>query len=528
MKRAFSFSKDGTVRWRSSVYLVRLVALLMASLAFAGALYVTEPAGPGLDPDAASYMGAAESLASGHGLRIPYGPWYATDSTAPLSHFPPGFPAAIAVPVSFGFPPAQAARLIEALAAFASVLVLLSLVGDASGPAVAALLGIALLGMPALVDAHLSVLSEPLFLAALAFTLAAMVAAAERPWVAGIGAAASLLVRYAGASLVGATMVWAFLQRGALRQRLARAALAALPALLTFGPWVFMVRDGSGGQIRDFGVYGGLGETFAEGWTTLGQWLAPSSDGFSGQGWLALAMLVVLVALVVAGARRVVHVWRNLPVDIPLVSSATAPQLVAGRTLAAAGVMVTCYAGFVLLSRLVADPFIPFDERILAPVFVLVAVVVAVCAATWWRHAPRPLRVALAGILLAWSAASWMVTHDNVQYALDYGSDFAGEQWRGSALLDWARTEGRTRAIFSNWPVTSYFYLGRPSHEVPQTADPRTLRAFGDTLARRNGVILAFRVKSPEFVNADVLRAAIPLHVLASFPDGDVLAPATP
>ncbi|HVZ77201.1 MAG TPA: hypothetical protein VG818_04370, partial [Gemmatimonadaceae bacterium] len=63
MKRAFSFSKDGTVRWRSSVYLVRLVALLMASLAFAGALYVTEPAGPGLDPDAASYMGAAESLA---------------------------------------------------------------------------------------------------------------------------------------------------------------------------------------------------------------------------------------------------------------------------------------------------------------------------------------------------------------------------------------------------------------------------------------------------------------------------------
>jgi hypothetical protein len=151
-----------------------------------------------------------------------------------------------------------------------------------------------------------------------------------------------------------------------------------------------------------------------------------------------------------------------------------------------------------------------------------------VCAATWWRHAPRPLRVALAGILLAWSAASWMVTHDNVQYALDYGSDFAGEQWRGSALLDWARTEGRTRAIFSNWPVTSYFYLGRPSHEVPQTADPRTLRAFGDTLARRNGVILAFRVKSPEFVNADVLRAAIPLHVLASFPDGDVLAPATP
>ena len=52
-----------TGRERRRQLLVRLVpAALLGILAFALVLAVTDPPGPGLDPDALSYMGAAESL----------------------------------------------------------------------------------------------------------------------------------------------------------------------------------------------------------------------------------------------------------------------------------------------------------------------------------------------------------------------------------------------------------------------------------------------------------------------------------
>ena len=48
-----------------------LPAALLGAAAFWLVLTVTDPPGPGLDPDAMQYMGAAESLVTGHGYRVP-------------------------------------------------------------------------------------------------------------------------------------------------------------------------------------------------------------------------------------------------------------------------------------------------------------------------------------------------------------------------------------------------------------------------------------------------------------------------
>ena len=198
-----------TGRERMRQLIVRLApAALLGIAAFALVLVVTDPPGPGLDPDAMSYMGAAESLAAHGAYRIPAADWTSADSSSPLAHFPPGYSTALAVPVALGMAPPQAARLVDALAAAVTVVTLVLVVGSATTTLAGEALGGALIVTPAMATVHLSVLSEPLFLALLTLTLAAMVYAPDRPLRTGMAAALGAMVRYAGASLVGAVTLW--------------------------------------------------------------------------------------------------------------------------------------------------------------------------------------------------------------------------------------------------------------------------------------------------------------------------------
>src|SRR5665213_765452 len=65
---------------------VLIPAILLGIGAFSGVIDLTQPPGPGLDPDALAYLGAAKSLASGHGLRVPSSSWESADTTALLVH----------------------------------------------------------------------------------------------------------------------------------------------------------------------------------------------------------------------------------------------------------------------------------------------------------------------------------------------------------------------------------------------------------------------------------------------------------
>src|SRR6185295_14719396 len=97
-----------------------------------------------------------------------------------------------------------AARVVEATAALVTAATICLMVAGASGAASGALAVLIVFATPAIVGTHLSILSEPLFYALLALTLAAMVWRPDHPLLAGIVAAAGSLVRYAGLSLVGA------------------------------------------------------------------------------------------------------------------------------------------------------------------------------------------------------------------------------------------------------------------------------------------------------------------------------------
>jgi hypothetical protein len=496
-------------------------AALLGIVAFSFVVAITDPPGPGLDPDALSYLGAAESLAGHLEYRIPAAPWPSPDSTQPLAHFPPGYPTALALPVRLGMAPAQSARLVQATAAFVTVATLVLLVGAATTTLAGVMAGVALMAMPALYEVHASVLSEPLFLACGALTLAAMAFVPDRPLRAGLAAALGALTRYAGVAFVAAAACWALWPRAPLGTRVRRAAASVLPALLLGGAWVVRTRATRGaGSIRELAFYGALGPTLREGGATLRDWLIPDPhaqdpqtllESIPHRGWLAVAAGLLLGTLVAIGARAA--------------RRAGAPTG-ASRLLGAATLLAVCYVAVVVASRLAADPNIPFDARILSPLLLFATAILATAIALWWRESGGAARVLVGGALTAWFVGSALVTIGEARAASVWGSDFAGDEWRRSEVLQWARAEGATHPLYSNWPGPVFFYLHRPARYLPELHERAGLAAFVDTLRRRDGRVLAFAVTGTEFVTPDELARQPGLRVVARLSDGLVLAPA--
>jgi hypothetical protein len=501
---------------------VLIPAILLGIGAFSGVIDLTQPPGPGLDPDAMAYLGSATSLANGHGLRVPSAGWESNDTTAPLVHFPPGYPAAIAVGIKAGASPIGAARVVQATAAAITSIALLLAANVAGGLlAMIVVLGI-LASTPALIIVHADVLSEPLFLALLAVFTWQMSRErrgvdTKRTLVLGAIAAAATLVRYAGVSLVVAVVFeawWTFEGSwlSTWKQRARRAFVAAeLPAVM-LAIWVFTRPHSEGAEkIREVGVYTqGLGATLAGGFGTAARWLAPGVNDDLARTMASIAVFAAIVALLV----RTIRAARRglLPVS----------EL---RSYRATAIVLFSYAAVVFASRLLADPGIPLDDRMLAPVFVLVALRVGVALAAFWRAS----LVSHRGITLFTIAvtASWMWGAEEVSARMieDYradGSDLASHEWTASPLVEWAAHAPPGAILYSNWPSAIWFHTARATHELPSDLDANTVRDFRAKIEREHGALLSFKVRAEDYVPPDSLAMLAGLVAVKSWPDGTV------
>jgi hypothetical protein len=487
-----------------------VLAALLGAAACYGVLVMTEPPGPGLDPDSMSYLGAAESLLRHGTLRIPAGHWSEADSTSPLGHFPPGFPLAIVVPTALGAPIVQAARGLEAAAAFATVALAVWLVGAAAGAAPGAAAGLLLLASPSLAFDHWQVISEPLCLALLMATLALMTFS-SRPLLYGTAAALAGMVRYAGVSATGAVALWALGRGGTLAERTRRAAVAVAPSVILHALWVLRT-EAESGEVRRFGLRGGLGPTFRQLVETVGAWLAPAVPPSWEQGVIAFVVGTAAAVLLLRSIRA-----RSSEGEAAAPGGAPPRQLQRASLLLAA-----CYAALVLFSRLFVDEGIPFDERLLSPFIMLVEVAAAAgLAATWsgWRPGAR---AAAAGVGVLWLAASGWATVRAVRDATDGGWGYASDEWRGSQLGQWLRTSAPRGPIYSNNSPAAYFLTDRPSRDLPDSLDPDSVRAFGRLLVTRGGVLVRFPFDFEPVAAPDSIAARLALPLLAAFPEGAV------
>ena len=459
-------------------------------LAGFGVLFVTAPRGPGRTPDGMSYLGAAQSLVSSGTLREPFADWNASDSTSPLADYPAGFSLALALPVAAGAPPAQAARWVEALGLAGAVGIAVALLQAVAG-AEAALAGAALLLlMPALTDLSLWILSEPLFLLAVAATLAMMVRQPERPGRAGVLAAVANLVRYAGVFLVAGAGVWAVAQPAPPRLRAWRGLKAVLPGALLHLYWAVAGISPGGGVTTS--PFGGLGSALREGWATGLDWLVPGVSG-----WLAGVLGAGLIAVIgwTGGqvARRGTAVQRRL--------------LLAGAGLSA------IYAGTVGFARLFVIPDVPFDTRILSPLFFLLVVCLAAVA---------PRRPGAVVILVVWCVMAARRDVGTVRNAWAGGLGYEAAEWQESPVAGWLRGAGRSRSLYTTDPAGVWYLVGRPSRLLPATLDPDSVRAFGSRFAATPSALVAFDENFAGSVSGDSLALDLHLVPVARFAHGTV------
>jgi hypothetical protein len=507
---------------RPPIARILIPALLIGFAAFWGVIDETDPPGPGLDPDALSYLGAGTSLAHGHGLRVPSAGWASDDSTAPLVHFPPGFPAAIAIGVATGATPLNAARFVEA-AAGAVTAASLMFAANAAGGLLAALAALGILvGTPALVIVHGSVLSEPLFLALLALFTWQLSRERHGPGLGrtlllGTIAAAAALVRYAGVSLVlalAAEAAWTVggPLRSNWRERARRALIAVEVPAVALGLWMITRPHSEDAEkIRDVGLYTtGFGETLRGALATIARWLAPGVNSDAARTMAAIAMFAAIYTLVfrtLRAARR-----GMLP----------ASELRAYRATAIVGVS---YVFVIVVSRLVADPGIPFDERILCPLMFLVALRAGVALAAFWRTSfvtHRGIVLLTAGVFASWIWGSEEVSAALVADLHADGGDLAGYQWTASRVVAYALHAAPSTRLYSNWPSAVWFHTGRATFEIPSDLDSATVREFRAKIEREHGALLSFNLKAEDYAPPDSLAALAGLVPVDRWPDGTV------
>ncbi len=490
----------------------------------AGAFRFTASPGPGLDPDAMSYLGAARALAADGALRIPMAPWWGDSTTQPLAHFPPGYATVLAAPIALGADARLAARLVQGAAAGISTATVMLALWPAVGAWGAALGALAMVLSPAYVLVHLSVLSEPLFLALITLALWSFVGRPRAALMHGVIAAAATMVRYAGLSVAGAAALWALRDTTApWRDRLRRAALAVAPSLLALAAWSLTRAraPGRAAPIRRVALYGGWGPTLDEGARSIAHLLAPSLDG-QPVPWLAAGATLVAIAALSWSTVRTPDDATPEPA-VALVAPVADPRHAEQHALLiASGLLALVYAGLVLAARALADPDIPFDFRLIVPLVPLAVASTTVIATRAWRVISRPSRVFGVLALAVWSVAALTADEIQVSYVLAEGGDFSESAWRDSPTLAWARGQDPARALYTNWPCALWFHLDRRIRDVPRTLDAATMHAFVARLRATNGAVVAWTAQSPETANTDSIVVRAGLVRVAAFADGGI------
>lgn len=489
------------------------------------AVLLATSGGPLATPDTMSYVGAAEALVSRGKLNVPMAEWSDEDSTTALQQFPPGYPVAVAAGIAAGASPRLAVRWVAAGAALITVTTLSALAAQAVGAFAGVLMPLLLLSVRGIPTAHLTALSEPLFLAAFAATVVLMASVPDRPLAYGATAALGSMVRYAGMSLIGAAIIWALVwtlaqarapgtsRRSRVVPPLCAAAWAALPGALVNVAWLVRARRAEfDTPVSTMAWMGDVAPTLAKGGRTLIEHLAPVPLPWLVRAVVAACVAVALIALLFAGARASRAERGALERRLSIVSALVA----------------CCYILVLLYSRLFVGQTIVFDDRLLAPLFVCILLAAVVAAGTVWRAArPRgsgPLRVG-ATLAAAWLGASVAQSTTAAARSLTGRRDYWGRDWQSTPTAGWLRDQGRRYSLFTDNPPAAYFVTGRPSRTLPETMDPDTVRAFGQTLRRSGGAIVEYGGQFVPVADAATLARTLGLCPIVRSRGGIVWVP---
>jgi hypothetical protein len=178
-------------------------------------------------------------------------------------------------------------------------------------------------------------------------------------------------------------------------------------------------------------------------------------------------------------------------------------------------VVAACYMGMVGASRLLGDPGIPLDERMMSPLFLMIAIALGTSVAIA-MYDERVQRRGMWGVLVF--ITFFMVIRSGMEAAAmvsiyrEDGGDLNQAEWRDSPLMRYVNALPQGTRIYSNWPAAIWFHTGRSVLILPRSLDSLTIAGFQKKIGAENGVVIAFPAPTPEVPDADSIAAHAGLH----------------
>jgi hypothetical protein len=470
------------------------VAVLLSSCAVAGGvvLAVSTPWGLGISPDSAVYVGAVRSLLQGQGFSLP------TDAGAfaPIVHYPPLYPALLAVPGFVGIGPIAAARWLNVLLFSVNIflvgVIAFNFTASVRFGVVTSALVVTAFPM---VLVHSMAWSEPLFVFLELCGILFLLGYFREPSLRRLSAAAlfiglSTLIRYAGVAFLisGAAGVLAL---GASRRKrrvfdaVAFVGIGSLPIAL----WVIRNRWIAGiATNRQIGFH-------PAGFDRLGDVLSTLVSWFSGFGSASIRVQILTVCLVlVAGSLFLIGTWFLTPRDgeVEVCRAMDVLQFMA--------LIIGTYLLVLYTSISALDVQIPIDSRILSPLYVpFVLLAVSVVHRLDWLGRGHFLLPALALLVIGLQLPSGL---DWLRQLRRDGIGYSSRLWMESKLIRHLSLIDPSVAIFSNAPDVVYTLTGRPSAMIPRKVHPDNnlpnpdydaqIEAMMNMLKTKNGLLVYF------------------------------------
>ncbi|MFP6623456.1 MAG: hypothetical protein VCC20_08255 [Myxococcota bacterium] len=451
-----------------------LAALALLALAAGGTLWFASQWGIGVSPDSVNYLKSAEKLLAGQGI------------LSLNAHWPPGYPALLAIASAFGSDLLQTTRLLHASLYAANVLLFASLAAPRTSRGRYFAFGGALFFAASTLEVHFMAWSESPFVG---LQLASTLLLARRLsgggsiglWSSALLAGLSVMVRFAGFPFVAtASLAIHVLDDGPMRARLRRAlAYAAIgcgPALgyLLANGWA---QAGLHGRQFFFELPG------ADKWSPLLpdllDWFGPES------AWLG-AFLGLASVLVIAQRLRVGR------------AAARLSQREAAFRVAL--VYLPAYALFILAYMTFLDGWFR-SGRILFPGLVFFTVALVVAGVGFADRGGRATTWA-SGVLLAVLVACSVHAADlRVRSLASEGYGQLDRSARALPILE-ALRRVELPLIYGNGPDLIYLHLGAasrmlPRHTLPETGRPNPayaaeMRRLVEEVERGDAVIVIF------------------------------------
>jgi 4-amino-4-deoxy-L-arabinose transferase-like glycosyltransferase len=479
------------------ILLYGLLALLAVTIHLTASLRW----GLGVSHDSVFYLSAARNLLDGNGLQWPSG----GATLKPLVHFPPLYPIALSL-VSFLIGDInQGAIWISAIFFGVNVLLIAILIYLGTRSYIASLIG-GLIGLfsPILLEIHLDMMSEPLYLTCALTALGMMVVyiKSQKRWqffVAALASSLAFLTRYVGVSVVAtgciALLLWF---PGRMKRKLWVASgygfIAVLPSVI----WYVRNYLLTGSFTNRVLSYHPISFTqWKEGAVALASWMLPVEIPFR------IRFIVIAIVLLGIGGLlvwKVIHVWhaenRQASQDIRPI-----------QVLILHGVI---YSIGLLFSLTFTDASTRLNNRILSPLLAVV-LILSVVGLTWVITRIRLRSISVSNVF-GFTLSMAMICVYAVQSAFliedvrQYGRGFNGEPWRNSQVIERVSALDQEVILYSNEAFSLYYLTEISAYWVPEKYDPvkaeirhnyeELMKAMHDDLSRYNSALVLFHPDS--------------------------------